>query len=78
MNKDGYADSTDSGGRSMKTVPERKYVTWRLPDRHFSKVHLMRDPELTLCGRTLPRAIGSPVPPIPASELCNECIAQEG
>jgi len=62
----------------MKTMPTRRYVTWRLPDRHFSKVHLMRDPELTVCGRTLPRATGSPVPPIPDSELCAECIANEG
>jgi hypothetical protein len=54
-------------------APVRRYVTWRLPDRHFSKVHLARDEEMTLCGRTLPRATGSPVPPIPDSELCPEC-----
>jgi hypothetical protein len=62
---------------TVKTSPTRRYVTWRLPDRHFSKVHLTRDQELTICGRTLPRATGSPVPPIPASELCPECAASE-
>ena len=36
------------------TTNDRRYVTWRLPDRQFSKVHLQRDPEQTICGRTLP------------------------
>ncbi|HET8571215.1 MAG TPA: hypothetical protein VFN14_04950 [Candidatus Limnocylindria bacterium] len=61
----------------MKTTRERRYVTWRLPDRQFSKVHLMADSELTLCGRTPPRATGSPQPPIPDISLCPTCIANE-
>jgi hypothetical protein len=59
------------------TVNERRYVTWRLPDRQFSKVHLQRDPEFTICGKTLPRATGSPQPPIPAAAMCPECAASE-
>jgi hypothetical protein len=51
-------------------------VTWRLPDRHFSKVHLVGDPGLTICGRALPRAIGQPKAPIPDSEMCPDCDAQ--
>ncbi len=62
---------------SMKTTRERRYVTWRLPDRQFSKVHLLADSELTLCGRTPPRSIGSPQPPIPAVSLCPACLANE-
>ena len=58
-------------------VNERRYVTWRLPDRQFSKVHLQRDPEMTVCGKTLPRALGSPQPPIPAVSMCPECAASE-
>ena len=57
------------------TTNERRYVTWRLPDRQFSKVHLQRDPEQTICGRTLPRATGSPQPPIPDAAMCQECAA---
>jgi len=59
-------------------VNERRYVTWRLPDRQFSKVHLQRDAEMTICGKTLPRATGSPQPPIPAAAMCPECAASEG
>jgi hypothetical protein len=59
------------------SVNERRYVTWRLPDRQFSKVHVQRDPELTVCGKTLPRATGSPQPPIPAAAMCPECAASE-
>lgn len=59
------------------TTNERRYVTWRLPDRQFSKVHLQRDPEQTICGRTLPRATGSPQPPIPDAAMCQECAASE-
>ena len=59
------------------TANDRRYVTWRLPDRQFSKVHLQRDPEQTICGRTLPRATGSPQPPIPAVAMCPECAASE-
>jgi hypothetical protein len=59
------------------TTNDRRYVTWRLPDRQFSKVHLQRDPEQTICGRTLPRATGSPQPPIPAAAMCQECAASE-
>jgi hypothetical protein len=58
-------------------VNERRYVTWRLPDRQFSKVHLQRDPEMTVCGKTLPRALGSPQPPIPAVSMCPEGAATE-
>ena len=49
------------------SVNERRYVTWRLPDRQFSKVHVQQDPELT----------GSPQPPIPAAAMCPECAASE-
>ena len=59
------------------TTNDRRYVTWRLPDRQFSKVHLQRDPEQTICGRTLPRATGSPQPPIPDAAMCQECAASE-
>ncbi|MGH2427775.1 MAG: hypothetical protein ACRDGV_02640 [Candidatus Limnocylindria bacterium] len=61
----------------MSTTPaqQQRYVTWRLPDRHFSKVHLAGEPGATVCGRALPRAIGSPTPPIPESEMCQECAA---
>jgi hypothetical protein len=58
-------------------VNDRRYVTWRLPDRQFSKVHLQRDPEMTVCGKTLPRATGSPQPPIPPVSMCPECAASE-
>jgi hypothetical protein len=51
-------------------------VTWRLPDRHFSKVHLIGEPGSTICGRALPRAIGQPKAPIPESEMCPDCDAQ--
>jgi hypothetical protein len=51
-------------------------VTWRLPDRHFSKVHLVGDPGSTVCGRALPRATGQPKAPIPDSEMCPDCDAQ--
>ena len=54
-------------------ISQRRYVTWRLPDRHFSKVHLIGEPGLTVCGRALPRATGTPEAPIPASEMCVEC-----
>ncbi|HLE59885.1 MAG TPA: hypothetical protein VJA85_09585 [Candidatus Limnocylindria bacterium] len=57
-------------------VNDRRYVTWRLPDRQFSKVHLQRDAEATLCGKTLPRALGSPQPPIPAASMCPECASR--
>jgi hypothetical protein len=53
-------------------ITERRYVTWRLPDRHFSKVHLIGEPGLTVCGRALPRATGTPEAPIPDSEMCPE------
>jgi hypothetical protein len=59
------------------TANDRRYVTWRLPDRQFSKVHLQRDAEQTVCGRTLPRATGSPQPPIPPVSMCQECAASE-
>lgn len=59
------------------TANDRRYVTWRLPDRQFSKVHLARDTEHTLCGRALPRATGSPQPPIPAVSMCQECANSE-
>jgi hypothetical protein len=58
-------------------VNNRRYVTWRLPDRQFSKVHLQRDAEATICGKTLPRATGAPEPPIPAAAMCPECAASE-
>ena len=40
-------------------------------------VDVQRDPELTVCGKTLPRATGSPQPPIPAAAMCPECAASE-
>ena len=58
-------------------VNDRRYVTWRLPDRQFSKVHVQQDPEMTVCGKTLPRATGSPQPPIPPVSMCPECAASE-
>jgi hypothetical protein len=63
----------------LSTTPaqQRRYVTWRLPDRHFSKVHLVGEPGSTLCGRALPRATGAPRPPIPESEMCPECAAAD-
>jgi hypothetical protein len=61
----------------VTSINERRYVTWRLPDRQFSKVHVQRDPEMTVCGKTLPRATGSPQPPIPAAAMCPECAASE-
>jgi hypothetical protein len=63
----------------VSTTPARqlRYVTWRLPDRHFSKVHLMEEPGVTLCGRALPRATGQPKAPIPESEMCPECAAAD-
>jgi hypothetical protein len=57
-------------------VRQRRYVTWRLPDRHFSKVHLVGEPGSTICGRALPRATGQPKAPIPESEMCPDCDAQ--
>jgi hypothetical protein len=64
---------------TVSTTPtrQRRYVTWRLPDRHFSKVHLVGEPGSTLCGRALPRATGAPHPPIPESEMCTECAAAD-
>jgi len=64
--------------RSVSSTPtsQRRYVTWRLPDRHFSKVHLVGEPGLTVCGRALPRATGQPKAPIPESEMCPDCDAQ--
>ena len=61
---------------SSTPTRQRRYVTWRLPDRHFSKVHLVGEPGLTICGRALPRAIGQPKAPIPDSEMCPDCDAQ--
>ncbi len=58
---------------SSTPISQRRYVTWRLPDRHFSKVHLIGEVGLTVCGRALPRATGTPEAPIPASEMCPEC-----
>jgi hypothetical protein len=68
-----------SESRPVSTTPtrQRRYVTWRLPDRHFSKVHLVVEPGSTLCGRALPRATGAPHPPIPESEMCTECAAAD-
>jgi hypothetical protein len=64
--------------RPVSSTPtrQRKYVTWRLPDRHFSKVHLVGEPGSTVCGRALPRATGQPKAPIPESEMCPDCDAQ--
>ena len=64
--------------RPVSSTPlrQRRYVTWRLPDRHFSKVHLVGEPGLTICGRALPRATGQPKAPIPESEMCPDCDAQ--
>jgi hypothetical protein len=64
--------------RPVTSTPtrQRRYVTWRLPDRHFSKVHLVGEPGSTICGRALPRAIGQPKAPIPDSEMCQDCDAQ--
>jgi hypothetical protein len=64
--------------RPVSSTPtrQRRYVTWRLPDRHFSKVHLVGEPGLTICGRALPRATGQPKAPIPDSEMCPDCDAQ--
>jgi hypothetical protein len=61
---------------SSTPTRQRRYVTWRLPDRHFSKVHLVGEPGSTICGRALPRAIGQPKAPIPDSEMCPDCDAQ--
>ncbi len=60
---------------SSTPTRQRRYVTWRLPDRHFSKVHLVGEPGTTICGRALPRAIGQPKAPIPESEMCPDCDA---
>jgi hypothetical protein len=73
----GAAATTPRSTMATTHVNERRYVTWRLPDRQFSKVHLQRDPEATVCGKTLPRATGSPQPPIPAAAMCPECAASE-
>ena len=64
--------------RPVSSTPtrQRRYVTWRLPDRHFSKVHLIGDAGSTVCGRALPRATGQPKAPIPESEMCPDCDAQ--
>jgi hypothetical protein len=65
-------------GTPMKTTRDRRYVTWRLPDRQFSRVHLLGEsPDVTLCGRTPPRATGSPQPPIPEVSLCPACLENE-
>jgi len=50
-----------------------RYLTWRLPDRHFSKVHVLGEAGTPLCGRVPSRERGRPVPPIPESELCPDC-----
>jgi hypothetical protein len=68
---------SESPPLSSTPVRQRRYVTWRLPDRHFSKVHLLGEPGATLCGRALPRATGAPHPPIPDSEMCQECAAAD-
>ena len=70
------APQTESRPVSSSTTRQRRYVTWRLPDRHFSKVHLVGEPGLTICGRALPRATGQPKAPIPESEMCPDCDAQ--
>jgi len=67
---------TESVLVSSTPTRQRRYVTWRLPDRHFSKVHLVGEPGSTICGRALPRAIGQPKAPIPDSEMCPDCDAQ--
>jgi hypothetical protein len=73
-----YRRNADSPRSEMATpVNQRRYVTWRLPDRQFSKVHVQADAEMTVCGKTLPRATGSPQPPIPAAAMCPECAASE-
>ncbi len=63
--------------RPVSSTPnaQRQYVTWRLPDRHFSKVHLVGETGFTVCGRALPRATGQPKAPIPESEMCADCDA---
>ncbi len=61
----------------MTTLNQQRYVTWRLPDRHFSKVHLRSEDDLTRCGRPLPRTTSSPQPPIPEAALCPECSAKD-
>ena len=50
-----------------------RYLTWRLPDRHFSKVHVLGEAGTPLCGRVPSRERGRPLPPIPESELCPDC-----
>lgn len=78
--KEGEIWQNDLPHRSFRPVTstplrQRRYVTWRLPDRHFSKVHLVGEPGSTICGRALPRAIGQPKAPIPESEMCPDCDA---
>ena len=71
-----WASATESRSVSSTPTQQRRYVTWRLPDRHFSKVHLIGEAGLTICGRALPRATGQPKAPIPESEMCPDCDAQ--
>jgi hypothetical protein len=54
------------------------YLTWRYPDRHFTKVHIVDGGGLPLCGRIPGRERGRPADPIPASSFCDECLARRG
>ncbi len=57
------------------TAPRRRYLTWRYPDRHFSKVHILGEDALPLCGGRPGRETGRPTPPIPPDALCEDCMA---
>jgi hypothetical protein len=52
------------------------YLTWRYPDRHFTKVHIVDGAGLPLCGRIPGRERGRPADPIPESSFCDECLAR--
>ncbi len=58
-------------------APRRRYLTWRYPDRHFSKVHILGEDALPLCGGRPGREMGRPTPPIPEDALCDECMERD-
>jgi hypothetical protein len=57
-------------------APGQRYVTWRLPDRQFTKVHLVAEAGRTVCGKPIPRLTGAPQPPIPETTMCPTCASR--
>ncbi len=54
-------------------TPRPRYVTWRYADRHYSKVHVLAETGVAVCGKVPGRELGRPTEPIPDAALCPEC-----